>query len=223
MLLEYRSKMLVVIKVGGSLYDYEHLREVLASIRSWFQPGKAYSDGSPLLIPGGGATADVIRDWQKQHHIEEEAAHWLACESLELNARLIQSLLPESCLVDQLEQSLEAWREGLFPVLRTSRALQLAESSLKDGLQPEPLPHHWDVTSDSIAAWFACRWQARYLLLCKSIPVPDKVPVLEASRSGIVDPYFPGLAGYIPQIDWCYARQLPCHSTPWLQQGYPVS
>lgn len=223
MLVENPSQMLVVIKVGGSLYDYESLREVLASIRSWFQPGKAYSDGSPLLIPGGGATADVIRDWQKQHHVEEEAAHWLACESLELNARLIQSLLPESLLVDHLEHSLEAWKRGLFPVLRTSRALQLAESSSQDGQQPEPLPHHWDVTSDSIAAWFACRWQARHLLLCKSIPVPDKMPVLEASRTGIVDPYFPGLAGHIPQIDWCYARQLPCNSIPWLKQGSPIS
>lgn len=220
MLAEKLTKVLVVIKLGGSLYDYAPLQDVLTTIQSWFQSGGCYSGGVPLLIPGGGAAADVVRNWQKHHHIEEEQAHWLACDALEWNARVIQSVLTSAQLVDNLFQTLNAWERGFFPILRTSTALHLAESSLPEGIQPEPLPHNWDVTSDSIAAWFACQWQAQILLLCKSIPLPENFTATDASKSGLVDPYFPGLAGYIPQIDWCFARCFPPVKTPWLHDGY---
>jgi hypothetical protein len=62
--------------------------------------------------------------------------------------------------------------EGVVPVLAPSQWLTDAD----------PLPHTWDVTSDSIAAWIA--GQVRALLL-----VVVKPPA--ASGSQLVDPYFP--------------------------------
>jgi aspartokinase-like uncharacterized kinase len=66
----------------------------------------------------------------------------------------------------------------------------------------DPLPHSWDVTSDSIAAWFARALRARRLMLVKHMDGfigpdrgPERVPphvrrfALEAF-SGTVDPYF---------------------------------
>src|SRR5262249_62419732 len=46
---------------------------------------------------------------------------------------------------------------GLVPILAPSRWLREAD----------PLPHSWDVTSDSIAAWIASRVGARRLVLIK--------------------------------------------------------
>jgi hypothetical protein len=69
-------------------------------------------------------------------------------------------------------------------------------------LRADPLPHSWDVTSDSIAAWIAHALRVRQLMLVKhedGFIGPDRGPrrmpehvrqiALEAF-SGVVDPYF---------------------------------
>jgi aspartokinase-like uncharacterized kinase len=66
----------------------------------------------------------------------------------------------------------------------------------------DPLPHSWDVTSDSIAAWFARALGARRLMLVKHedgfigpgrgpgrIPPHARRTALDA-LAGVVDPYF---------------------------------
>ena len=69
-------------------------------------------------------------------------------------------------------------------------------------LRADPLPHSWDVTSDSIAAWVAHALRVRRLMLVKhtdgfigpdrgprSIPPHVRRIALDAF-SGVVDPYF---------------------------------
>lgn len=220
---------LVMIKLGGSLYDLDGLPDLLAQLRDWFRVGESYARATPLLLPGGGKTADVVRDWQQSHAIDEDQAHWLACEALDLNARLIQSILPQSVIVDDPLSAHAAWEEGRFPLLATSHALKREEqfSWHQEPSAPghpghEPLPHIWDVTSDSLAAWLALRFGAERLLLIKSVPVPAGRHVTEAARRGWIDPYFPGLAGHLPVIDWCDGRSLPLRYTTWLESGLPV-
>ena len=56
---------LTVVKVGGSLYDLPdlHLR-----LQPWLSQAKTTDI---ILVPGGGATADVIRDFDRVHHLGE--------------------------------------------------------------------------------------------------------------------------------------------------------
>src|ERR1700730_10035653 len=80
------SDGLVVVKVGGSLFD---LADLGARLRAWLEPVVA---GPVLLVPGGGPTADVVRAFDRLHALGEETAHWLAVRALTLNAHFLQTL-----------------------------------------------------------------------------------------------------------------------------------
>ena len=62
----------------------------------------------------------------------------------------------------------------------------------------EALPHSWDVTSDSIAAWVALRWPADLTLLKSATP--------RTGRESFVDPYFPTFAGRLRRAEWLDLR-----------------
>src|SRR5687768_7883128 len=80
------SRRWQVVKVGGSLYDWPAL-----SIRLTMFLQKL--DKAPVLVvPGGGATADAIRQFDQVHRIGEVAAHWLALQALSINAGCVRAL-----------------------------------------------------------------------------------------------------------------------------------
>jgi hypothetical protein len=68
------------------------------------------------------------------------------------------------------------------------------------------LEHSWRVTSDSIAAWAAHVLGATELVLVKSRDVPCEMTAAAAAKAGLVDDYFPAIAGDLPAIGWVYAR-----------------
>ena len=63
------ARPLTIVKVGGSLYDLPDLR---ARLQPWLSQAKSTDI---ILVPGGGATADVIRDFDRIHHLGEIWAH----------------------------------------------------------------------------------------------------------------------------------------------------
>jgi len=76
------------------------------------------------------------------------------------------------------------------------------ESFLRDEelqVGANPLPHTWDVTSDSIAARLAVTLRARELVLLKS-SLPGDKSLEAAARSGYLDAYFPRAALGVPKI-----------------------
>jgi aspartokinase-like uncharacterized kinase len=170
---------LTVVKVGGSLYDLPDLRT-----RLWrfvdAVPGEA------VLVPGGGPTADAVRELDYWQNLGEETAHWLALSALSLNAAFLETLLVPACLVFGVQDS-RGRGPGVVPVLDPQRFVQADEAS------PDHLPHSWDVTSDSVAARFALVSGARSLLLLKSVTVPPDMSWAEASQLGFVDAMFPRL------------------------------
>src|SRR5262245_15163731 len=124
---------LLVLKVGGSLYDLPdlgaRLRALLASL----------SESDRLLVPGGGETADVVRGFDARFGLGPERAHWLALEACSLNARLLLHLVPEAHLVAD-------------PALcRGVCVLDPLAFARLDEQRPDHLPHCWDATSDSVA------------------------------------------------------------------------
>jgi aspartokinase-like uncharacterized kinase len=168
--------MATVVKVGGSLYDWPMLGEAL---RGWLA---TLPDQHVLLIPGGGATADAIRDLDRTHRLGDEASHWLALSALSVNARFLQRLLPRARIIAEAEPEEQA-RDNRVAVLDPYPYFAADEK------RPDHMPHTWQVTSDSLAVRAAVLTGARELVLLKSVDWPgSNWP--EATRSGVVDEYF---------------------------------
>jgi aspartokinase-like uncharacterized kinase len=170
----------IVVKVGGSLYAWPDLAARLAD---WFRP--FVREGTPLLlVPGGGPTADVIRRFDRDHRLGEEAAHWLALRALTLNAHVLAALLPGAVVVKTLEGAARLAAPGVLTVLNPHAFAQADEQ------RPGRLPHTWAVTSDSLAARVADVAGARRLVLLKSVTIPAGMDWAEAGRRGLVDEAF---------------------------------
>ncbi|QGQ25146.1 uridylate kinase [Gimesia benthica] len=186
-----------VIKVGGSLFDLPDLGNRLSHVLGQL-------DGSrPLIVSGGGRTADLVRDWDRIHNLGEERAHWLAIQSLTLNERLLNQLLPESESVDSHAAAEAAWRANRIPILSAYAYLSRPAAQ---SLEQAELPAAWEVTSDSIAAWITLNWPAQELVLLKSVDPPEVETTSELCARGLVDAYFPQLADELLCLRWCNLR-----------------
>jgi aspartokinase-like uncharacterized kinase len=172
-----------VVKLGGSLFDWPELGERL---RLWLQSG---GRRQILLVPGGGPTADVIRDFDRRHGLGEERAHWLALRALALNAHFLQALLPRAEVVPSLPESVACWRRGVLPVLDAEAFCRTDEG------RPGCLAHAWSVTSDSVAARVARVAGAGELVLLKSTDLPAGLGWRQAGQLGLVDPTFAEVVG----------------------------
>ena len=141
-----------VVKVGGGLLGkaraFDHVIEALTA----FRPGRRL-----VVIPGGGPFADAVRQMFRRVKIGEDAAHWMAVLGMDQYAHALAARAPGAALVEQREEIVAALAAGQLPVLAPYRWLKTAD----------PLPHSWDVTSDSIAAWFAGTLGARRIVLIK--------------------------------------------------------
>ena len=118
---------MIVLKIGGSLFD--HSRVLLKKI--------AAEELDILIVPGGGEFADGVRKVYRERSLSDDAAHWMAVLAMNQYAYFLAdgTGIP---LADSLQGS--GTRIALpYEILR------------KD----DTLPHSWDVTSDTIAAWMA--------------------------------------------------------------------
>ncbi|MFH5806548.1 hypothetical protein [Alienimonas sp. DA493] len=152
-----------VYKLGGSLFDRPDLAGRLGALLA----------GEPraLVVAGGGAVADAVRDWDRVHRLGEERAHRLACEALGVTARFVVALLPGAELAATREAASDVWEQGGVAVLDLPAFLAAEEPR-----DPDPPPHTWDTTSDALAAWVARRWPAGRLVMLKSCEQrPDAV------------------------------------------------
>jgi aspartokinase-like uncharacterized kinase len=202
----------VIFKVGGSLFDLRDLGPRLHEL-IW-----SHGADPSLIFPGGGAAANLVRDWHPRFELTDVDAHWLAIDALDFNANLLARLLPRGIVVS----SQSRW-EGM---MKSYRPTVLAPSRfLRDegrSHASDSPPHVWDVTSDTLAAWTAVRWPADELVLVKSVPCPVGKTAVEAVQAGLVDAYFPGYAGRLPRVNWCCLRDAEPRVTPWLDHGRPV-
>jgi len=99
-----------------------------------------------LVVPGGGGFADGVRDLDPP----PTAAHWMAVCAMEAYGWYLSSFgLPAT-----VELAAPEGPAVLLPYVPLREA--------------DPLPHSWDVTSDTIAAWVAARLDAP-LILVKSV------------------------------------------------------
>jgi aspartokinase-like uncharacterized kinase len=161
----------IVVKVGGSLYDQPDLG---ARLHRFLEAVEA----PVFLVPGGGAAAEGVRELHRVHRLGEEAAHWLALRACTLNAHFLARLLPGVPVTGDVSTAAPWAIVDAFEFART------------DDDREDRLPHHWDVTSDSLAVRVAQRGAARRLVLLKSCDWPAARTWEEAAAAGVVDRYF---------------------------------
>jgi aspartokinase-like uncharacterized kinase len=149
----------VVIKLGGSLLAHPaQLDAVLAIVRD------AAAHSRLLIVPGGGPFADAVRQVDRDLGLSGDAAHWMAVLAMDQYAHLITSRLTGSALVEAVADVGAALAAARIPVLAPSRWMRA----------DDPLPHTWDVTSVSIAAWVAGTIGADRLVVVKSPGAPAR-------------------------------------------------
>lgn len=169
---------LTVVKVGGSLVRSGEAEAVLRVLA-------AEHAGRAVVVPGGGAFADAVRDAQRNLGFPDPLAHHLALLAMEMSGRMLASLSGAYRFAPSLDAARAECADGQIPVCVPVSEL-LADTEL---------PASWDVTSDSISAWIARRLGAGHLVLVKSCAVPDTLrpdaPAL--ASAGIVDAAFPSL------------------------------
>jgi aspartokinase-like uncharacterized kinase len=176
---------LVVVKVGGSLYD---LPDLGPRLWRWL---RALAAPRVLLVPGGGPTAEVIRDLDRRHALGEETAHELALRALTLNAWFLASLLKSAARADDPEARFPVCDPLTSPLGGRFALLDAHAFGVTDEARhPGALPACWDATSDSLAARAAVVLGAGRLVLLKSVDVPEPYDWGEAARRGTVDPIF---------------------------------
>jgi aspartokinase-like uncharacterized kinase len=127
---------MIVIKLGGSLIH--RARELVKEIIEY-----SNATGEKILIvPGGAIFADTVR----KVNVSQENAHWMAVLAMEQYGYYIAEGT-RAKLVDSLNID-----EGV--------SILLPYNLLKN---KDELPHTWDVTSDTIAAWAAWKLKARFI------------------------------------------------------------
>lgn len=166
----------VVIKLGGSVIRSPDLRAWLDVIA-----------GAPcpvVVVPGGGALADEVRQSQSQLGFGDLAAHRMALLAMDQLAWAIAGLRPDFEVGDSeaaLAESLAENRIAVWaPFSLIAKRADIAPS--------------WAITSDSLALWLAGRLQARRCYVIKSIVRSQKAAsAASLARDGIVDEAFPDM------------------------------
>ncbi len=159
-----------VVKLGGGV-----LAHLPALDRALDLIAKCARARRLVVVPGGGPFADAVRHADTRVGLCDTAAHWMATLAMDQYAHLLASRLAGSTLVTRACEIDAALEAGRVPVLAPSRWLQEAD----------PLPHSWDVTSDTIAGWFAGELGATAVVLVKP---PGVQP--DGAGHDLVDAYF---------------------------------
>jgi aspartokinase-like uncharacterized kinase len=159
------SESLTAVKVGGGLAA---IPGALAGVTRTL--GRAAAVRPLVVLPGGGPFADAVRAFDAVHHLSPTTAHWMAILGMDQYAAALAGLIPGGRVVEDHAGVREARRAGAVPVLAPYRWLRAADE----------LPHSWEVTSDSLAAYLAMLLGAEELILIKPV----------AGGVELADPYF---------------------------------
>ncbi|MDD1724514.1 MAG: uridylate kinase [Methanospirillum sp.] len=125
-----------------------------------------------LIVPGGGIFAEQIR----QQHISGTAAHWMAVAAMDQYGWYLSTYgIPVTCK----------------PRFFDTPTVLLPYTHL---LKTDPLPHSWDITSDTISAYFADLLSSPLIILKSVEFVRSKGMAVQTltmdSDTGDLDPSF---------------------------------
>jgi len=145
--------MEAVLKVGGSLADN------LANLARLCRELSALAEDHRIaVVPGGGEFADTVRKLDKKYKLSNTVAHKMAILAMDQYGLLLSNITPNSYVSYSPEEIVNS-AEGTLPIILPSKLL----------FREDPLKHSWNVTSDTIAAYFAQVLHAENLILVTDV------------------------------------------------------
>lgn len=171
-----RAALPLVVKVGGSLAETGRLKGVLAILSAATRP--------VVIVPGGGAFADKVRDLQNAIRFDDASAHRLAMLGMHQMAEVYFTMNERLAPADSLDGIARVLAVGLVPVWLP---LQMCQGD-------RDIPSDWTITSDGLAARLAERMGGAPLVLLKSLSVAGTESAAELARDGVIDAAFPDIA-----------------------------
>jgi 5-(aminomethyl)-3-furanmethanol phosphate kinase len=207
-----------VLKLGGSLERGQGVERLCQEI------ARLGCVRRLLVVPGGGTFADQVRCAYRSHRLGETTAHRMALLAMDQYGLLLADLTPGALATADILSARQAAAQG--------RAAVLLPAALV--IQADPLPHSWQVTSDSIAAWIAGMVKATLLVLVKDVdglykgnnlPATPAAPESEIDLSdlsggqGGIDGYFGLALRGLPLQAWAINGKAPERLAELLETG----
>jgi len=159
----------LVVKVGGGLLaSAGALDHVCATL------GRVARSRSMVVVPGGGVFADAVREFERRFGLTADAGHWMALLAMDQYAHVLGERIPGAELVEDAGGIGAALRRGRLAVLAPYRWLRSADV----------LPHGWEATGDSVAAFLAGALDASRLVLVK--PADDLAEPVDRAFAAVV-------------------------------------
>jgi aspartokinase-like uncharacterized kinase len=143
-----------LIKIGGSLAEDPADLSALCN-----KLGKIAKKHRIVVVPGGGKFADVAREFDQQFALSSDISHRMAVLGMDQFGLLLSQIIPNSCATYLLSDAKQLSEIRVVPIFLPSWLM----------FQEDPLEHSWDVTSDSIAAYVASRFNADKVILVTDV------------------------------------------------------
>lgn len=170
----------IVVKLGGSVIRSPNLSTWLDVIAA--APGPTHA--RVVVVPGGGALADEVRNCQQQLGFGDAAAHRMALLAMDQLAWAVADLHPGlevAATEDALRQAIDHGHVAVW-----------APYTLISGRAD--VEANWRLTSDSLALWLAGKLGASRCYLIKSVArTSASVGADQLAREGVVDEAFPAM------------------------------
>lgn len=164
---------MLIVKLGGSLYHATELKSWLVVLADYAQ------QESVVIVPGGGPFADMVRQAQALHDFDDQHAHHMALLAMAQYGLILHALQPSAITINIPAQA----------PIKGQLAIWLPDDQL---LQADELMQNWEITSDSLALWFAQQHPESRLALIKRVPVTTG-DIHLLSENGIIDQGFQAL------------------------------
>jgi aspartokinase-like uncharacterized kinase len=181
-----------IVKVGGSLLGRGDFPD---RFRDWYDRQPM---AETLIVVGGGAVVDAIRQYDALRPGDPESIHWLCVDLLDATFQLVRSWLdwPAILAPHQLQQGVATTFSVDRPTLVAVRSFYHRDA----GELAHRLPADWQTTTDSIAALLAVIANADEIVLLKSCRIDPAMNLGELAERGIVDRAFPAIAREVTAV-----------------------
>jgi aspartokinase-like uncharacterized kinase len=146
--------MEAIIKIGGSLAKDSLRLRILGQ-----KLGLLAKEHEIIVVPGGGKFADVVRDFDQRFSLSSDVSHRMAILGMDQFGLLLSDLIVNSRVFQRLEEAKDLAEAEGVPIFLPSRLM----------FQENFLENTWNVTSDSIAVYFASRVHAEKVILVTDV------------------------------------------------------
>ncbi|MFX0058588.1 MAG: hypothetical protein ACFE85_11250 [Candidatus Hodarchaeota archaeon] len=144
-----------IFKISGQILDNsKNLINTLAQLTQLYED---HIIEKILIIPGGGSLANFVREIYSEFKINDELAHWIAIYSMNYNGKTLKVKFPHLEIIENFNN---------FKKVKRIFSIFLPYKEFK---REDPLPHSWNVTSDSIALYCAYKLGLDECFLIKAV------------------------------------------------------